>query len=143
MPETTVEAYGRYLFDRRAEARYIPALPSADLPRLVRADGSRWEPAPHDCHVNVSTMCAAIPEWRPVRGWLLFDFIDLLRFTAHSVIALPDGQLCDITPSNTSRPYPFLAAGIGEPEYCELIDHWRVQHLDYELATDRVYAQLG
>jgi hypothetical protein len=84
-----------------------------------------WKPAPNDCHANVSTWCKYMPEYSAVRGWLYFDFLDQLPyvlFNAHSVVRAPDGKLWDITPSQASQPYLFLAAEESEGEYAELIE---------------------
>lgn len=68
-----------------------------------------WRPAPHMCHLNVDTLCSNAKDFQAVRGWLVFDFYLFYRFTAHSVVRA-DGALYDITPSLTSRQYPFVRA---------------------------------
>ena len=59
--------------------------------------------------------------------------------TAHSVVRLESGAIYDITPRLTERPYPFLPTEESNAEYCAFVDDSGVQHLDYVLATGRVY----
>lgn len=75
-----------------------------------------------------------MPGYSPVRGWLYFDFVDLLPFVlfnAHSVVRDPEGSLWDITPAQASQPYPFLMAEESNEEYAALIQSGvsRIRHV--------------
>src|SRR5689334_12473115 len=79
-----------------------------------------WRPGAKDCHANVTTLCAHDSAYSSVRGWLYFDFggcLDRVQFLAHSAVRGPDGTLYDITPSQASQQYPFVAANLSEHEY--------------------------
>lgn len=97
-----------------------------------------WQPNAKDCHLNVTVLCSANPRCRPVRGWVVFDFGDLVRFNAHSMSRLEDGAVYDITPVLTERQYPFLPAEESDADYCDFIAGSVVQHVDYDVATGRV-----
>lgn len=129
-----IEQYGKRLFERR-ESGVIVTSAVASL--------GEWRPAENECHYNVSVWCAHQADCQPVRGWLYFHFEYLLpfvRFTAHSVIRSKDGQLYDITPARASQPYPFIEAEEGEAAYAAVIEGLGVQHLDYEVSTERTTA---
>jgi hypothetical protein len=135
MKDSDIQAYGRRLFERRESGIFVPP---------ANAGWGEWRPAQHSCHENVSTICAGDSRLQPIRGWLFFDFhyfFDYVRFTAHSVIRNEQGVLYDITPTQASRPYPFIQAEEGTDEFCAFINASNVLHLDYELATKRIYAR--
>ncbi len=84
-----------------------------------------WHPQLNSCHANVTELCAHDRSYSPVRGWLYFDFggyLDRVQFLAHSAIRAPNGNLYDITPSQATQQYPFLAAVEPEAEYRALIE---------------------
>jgi hypothetical protein len=122
------------LYDLRDTARIIP------LAQVEIGDGSAsgdWSPFPRFSHDNVSIWVRRSPEYKAVRGWVVFDFSSnptfrarFVRFAAHSVIEAPDGTLWDITQPYTSRPHPF----IRHPGTDEDFDYLRasaVMHVDH------------
>lgn len=129
MNDAELQRYGRRLFERRVTATIVP-------PARVRVGA--WQPTAKDCHLNVTVLCSANPRCRPVRGWIVFDFGDLVRFNAHSMSRLEDGAVYDITPVLTERLYPFLPAEENDADYCDFIAGHIVQHVDYDVATGRV-----
>jgi hypothetical protein len=97
-----IEEYVADLFRRRDEAVIVP--------RAVM-HGGNWQPQPKCCHDNVDVYCYFEKDYKPVRGWLFFDYgymLDRVAFLQHSILMFPDGHLLDITPSNASQNYPFL-----------------------------------
>lgn len=132
-PTDELITYAATLYARRSEGVIVPR-------RLIEING--WRPEPNDCHTNAATLAALDPKLKAVRGWLLFDFIGAfayVRFTAHSVIALGDGELVDITPAPPINPnagvYPFLRAGVSEHDFQAasdaLISAHGAAHLDH------------
>ncbi|HSI42830.1 MAG TPA: hypothetical protein VK949_00675 [Methylotenera sp.] len=90
-----------------------------------------WQPQANMCHHNVTTCCELHPEFKIVRGWLYFDLpnYSYAKFVAHSVVRAPDGELGDITPSNTFQDYPFLVSGLTEEEYAYVVEELGNQFL--------------
>jgi hypothetical protein len=122
------------LYDLRDTARIIP------LAQVEIGDGSAsgdWSPFPRFSHDNVNIWVRRSPEYKAVRGWVVFDFsrnptfrARFVRFAVHSVIEAPDGTLWDITQRYTSRPHPF----IRHPGTDEDFDYLRasaVMHVDH------------
>lgn len=108
----------------RYAAALYSRLRSAVVVRRHLIEINGWRPEPNDCHTNASTVAAVDPRVKAVRGWLLFDFeraFAYVRFTAHSVIELDDGELIDITPPPPHNPYagvyPFVRAELPEEEF--------------------------
>jgi hypothetical protein len=84
-----------------------------------------WRPEPKACHANVTTVCQSQPDYKPVRGWLYFDFAGALthvKFLAHSAVRAPNGELWDITPTSVKTRYPFIAATESEDDYAKLVE---------------------
>ena len=111
-----LKEYARRLYVRRTEAVFS---------RRARVSFGRWIPIEHECHANVAQWCAFQPNHRPVRGWLYFDYDNLLpyvHFNAHSVIQNEAGELVDITPTLASRDYPFLVDTESVHEYESLLE---------------------
>ena len=113
------------LYQRRHLAAFVPFVASAT---------PQFQPADNDCHRNVDIWCKLHPDQTPVRGWLLFEVFQhfgFFRFTAHSVVRLPDGTLFDLTPSRASQRYPFLGDHLTEEEYVLLVSSQQIVHLDH------------
>jgi hypothetical protein len=130
--QAALDEYVATLYRRRTEAVYLKPL---DV--VV----GKWRPREHECHANVNSLCDISSEYTPARGWLLFDFggfLDHVRFSAHSAVRVADGAVLDITPSQTSRPYPFISAGIDDADYIQLVAGRLVVHLDFYTATGDV-----
>ncbi|MDB5976951.1 MAG: hypothetical protein JWR07_3711 [Nevskia sp.] len=131
-----LQAYGRRLYECRDSGVLVPRA------QLVIGD---WSPQPNHCHANASVARDNDPNLEAVRGWVFFAFgylLDLVRFTAHSVVRTRDGQLLyDITPNRASQQYPFIVAEESEEAFRQLVEDANVQHLDYDLATGRTTAQ--
>lgn len=91
-----------------------------------------WEPQPNFCHHNVSIWCQLRPEYIPVSGWLYFDLpgLNFVKFVAHSAVKAPDGELYDITPSET-KDYPFIESELSEEEYAELVESKGFGEIDF------------
>lgn len=132
-PTDELLRYAATLYARRGGAVIVPR-------RLIEING--WRPEPSECHTNAATVAAVDPKVKAVRGWLLFDFIGAfayVRFTAHSVIELGDGELIDITPPPPINPnagvYPFLRAELPEQDFQAasdaLISTHGAAHLDH------------
>ena len=124
-PIVEVPEYSERLYARRLEGVMVP---------LAVVSLGAWNPAPNDCHANVSTWCKNMPKYTAVRGWLYFDYVDALPyvlFNAHSVIRAPDGRLWDITPTLASQPYPFLSTEGTDGEYEQLVEGGvsRIRHI--------------
>lgn len=90
-----------------------------------------WSPQENMCHHNVTKFCDSNPDYIPVRGWLYFDLpgLNVAKFLSHSVVRAPNGTLYDITPSNATARYPFLAANLTADEYAELVEVQGVSEL--------------
>lgn len=107
-------AYVAELYARRDTGQII---------QLGAISGENWEPQPNDCHNNVDIVCHNKPDHKAVRGWLYFDYanvMDVVSFMAHSVVETPDGQRFDITPPNpmsTGDQYPFIEANVSDEEF--------------------------
>ena len=118
------------------------------VPQAVRlpwrpGEIANWKASEHQCHSNVAYWCEHNPGDTTMPGWLYFSFgghMPYVRFTAHSVIRLLSGELRDITPSQTSMPYPFIPAEESPSEYDELVEHRRIMHLDLYISDGRVEA---
>lgn len=111
-----LKQYAARLHERRGEAALL---------QWADVSIGDWRPTPNECHGNVTTICERDSSYTAVRGWLYFDFDDLLdqvKFVAHSAVRTPDGTLCDITPSNASQQYPFIPAEETEKIYSQLVE---------------------
>ncbi len=93
-----------------------------------------WKAEAHFCHANTIEWCKRSPGDTRVPGWLYFDLLDMfghVRFAAHSVVRTQAGELIDITPSELTRPYPFLPAEEDHSQYdVVIIEQQRVMYLD-------------
>jgi len=73
-----------------------------------------WSPRQGECYANCDIWVIRSPEYRVIRGWVVFDLSNNpltrphFRFVGHSIIVAPDGKPWDITPNETSQAYPFL-----------------------------------
>lgn len=108
--------YAAKLFARLGEAVMLQRVE-------VNLDG--WRPKENECHRNASEIHLRNPSYTPVRGWLYFDFgglLDRVQILAHSAVRTPDGELCDVTPSHTSRFYPFIPAEESEEGFAALVE---------------------
>ena len=111
-----VNDYAAALYARRNEAAVVP-------PATV--DVKDWEPAPKECHQNVTDFCESFPDHKPISGWLLLDPGDgaaYVTFLAHSVVEAADGRLHDITPNPTGRVYPFIRALENRAEFAAFVE---------------------
>ena len=82
-----------------------------------------WLPNPKYCHDNVAAWVSQSPQHKRITGYLVFDTRQVLgvwQVVAHSVVQLEDGTLIDITPSEVSRPYPFVPHVGSEEEFVEM-----------------------
>lgn len=115
MANIDVDAYAKSLLARVGEAQVV---------RRAEVNIGEWKPLANMCHHNVTAWCESNPTYQVVRGWLYFDLpgLPVARFVAHSVVRAPDGELCDITPSNATRDYPFLEGKLSEEEFAELVE---------------------
>jgi len=110
------DAYAADLFSRIRQAALL---------RPMEVTIGDWRPEPKACHANVTTVCQSQPDYKPVRGWLYFDFAGALthvKFLAHSAVRAPNGELWDITPTSVKTRYPFIAAAESEDEYAKLVE---------------------
>jgi hypothetical protein len=124
-PPPDMAPYAARLYERRNEGIIVPGGRLAD---------SNWQPAFNDCHANVNALCEADPRYRPVRGWLYFDFnndLSFVRFTAHSVVMDEHDKLWDITPSRASQPYPFIRAEGTDDEFAQIVEVRGLGNLDH------------
>jgi len=67
-----------------------------------------------------------------VRGWLYFYFgghFHYVLFNAHSAVQTPEGDLCEVTPSFASQPYPFIVAEESEEEYAAFVEGHGIRRL--------------
>ena len=127
--EGALARYARRLYERRYNAVIVDRVP---------ATIQNWSPSKNDCHINVTTWCANHQSHKPVRGWMYFDFLGLMRyvyFNAHSVIENEHGELADITPLEASQPYPFIRAEEDDAAYRRLIRTHNLIRLTYYPAT--------
>jgi hypothetical protein len=100
-----------------------------------------WSAQAHQCHSNAVEWCKRCSGYVRVPGWLYFSYggaLDYVRFAAHSVVKAPTGELCDITPSELTVPYPFIVAAETEAKYDEVVQALRVQFLDFYVQDGRV-----
>lgn len=106
-------------------AELYSRLSEATIVMRVQIREGNWQPQPKKCHENVETFCKLHKDYRPVRGWLIFDLgghSDHVKFLQHSVVMSPDGQLIDITPSIAAQ-YPFLRAEESDEDFFEKENH--------------------
>jgi hypothetical protein len=111
MNEDQLKEYAEELKARLDEAVYL---------KRAEVNIEKWEPEYNKCHHNVTIWCCNNPTYKPVRGWLFFSALNLLK--SHSAVLTPDGELCDITPSMASAEYPFLPGNLSEEEYSSLVE---------------------
>lgn len=97
-----------------------------------------WNPEPKKCHENASTWADGNEGWKAIRGWLVIDFTDsflipkpVVHFIAHSIVRRPDGSLWDITPSEATQQYPFVAHPGTDEEFREIVEVHRLAAVDY------------
>ena len=124
------------LYDLRDTARIIP-LATVEIGDDSPSGDSKL--FPRFSHANVNIWVRRSPDYKAVRGWVVFDFssnptfrASFVRFAAHSVLEAPDGAPWDITQRYTSQPHPF----IRHPGTNEDFDRLRadgVLHVDYYL----------
>ena len=115
-PTLELSTYASTLYERRMTAVVVPR-------KMIEIHG--WRPEPNECHANASTCAAVDPRVTAVRGWLICEYPGAvyLRFTAHSVIELDDGELVDITPvPPLIWKYPFLRANVPDSEFHAISD---------------------
>ncbi len=127
-------AYAFRLLERVPQAVRLPWRPG---------ELETWKASEHQCHSNVAYWCRHNPGDSVVPGWLYFSYggyMPYVRFTAHSVVRLLSGELRDITPSQASMPYPFIAAEDSPSEYAQLVEHHQIMHLDLYISEGRVEA---
>lgn len=108
-----IEAYISELYRRRDEG---VVLPRAEM------HGGNWQPQRKLCHDNVDTYCEFDRRYKPIRGWLFFDFdycLDRVAFLQHSVLMFPDGTIFDITPAIASQDYPFIRVFESDEKFYE------------------------
>ena len=98
-----------------------------------------WKPLQNECHQNCTDLADLDERYKPVRGWLCFNFgpIGFYRFTAHSIVEDINGNFIDITPTPIGTVYPFIKSNLSEKEYQKLIDDLSIAHgachLDHEM----------
>lgn len=134
MPPFNLQAYGSRLYQRRE---------SGVIAERVEIAIGDWRPLKNRCHENATIHCERDPSCVPIRGWLFFDFgyqLPYVQFTAHSVVRRGDGVLMDITPAQTFQLYPFIQAEEADEKYAVLIEFSELQYLQYEPATNNVFA---
>ena len=122
-----IEAYAARLYERRSEGI---------ITGVAEASNDDWTPSKNECHANVTDWCEHYLGHKPVRGWLYFDFDNLLpivRFNAHSVIENENGELFDITPSKASQRYPFIRAEESEEEFAFLVEELNTTIINYSV----------
>jgi len=106
-----IEKYVAELYNRRSEATVV---------KRAHIREGLWQPQLKKCHENVDAYCQLHKDFKPIRGWLFFDygyFLDHVAFCQHSVVMSPDGQLIDITPSNATQDYPFLRVEESDKDF--------------------------
>lgn len=116
------------LMSARSAERFVPFVEHAE---------PGWAPAPCCCHSNVDWWAARHEDFIPVRGWLVFDFsrastelIDVVRFTAHSVLQGPDEALIDITPTRAKARYPFVLHPGTPDEFGKIVEILGLAYID-------------
>ena len=101
------------LYDLRDTARIIP------LAQVEIGDGSAsgdWSPFPRFPHDNVNIWVRRSPEYKAVRGWVVFDFSSILRFeldsfgSPHTPLSRHPMARYGILPSGTHRDRTRLSA---------------------------------
>lgn len=134
-PLPALREYAASVFGRIAEGVIVPRV-------TLAIDG--WAAQPNLCHENVHSLTALNLGYRPVTGWLFFDFQYLfpyVRFTAHSVVENSAGELLDITPLPPQNPnaalYPFIRSGLSHDDFHSavyyLTEAHGTAHLDHPL----------
>ena len=116
-PNRNLARYAASLYARKHECQLVTR-------QMVSIDN--WQPRPNHCHSNALILEIYGEGYIAVHGWLLIDFDgmrDFVRFTAHSMVMNPQGQLLDVTPSYPEAPlYPFITANLSEIDYEEVLD---------------------
>jgi hypothetical protein len=85
-----------------------------------------WTPEAKMCRHNVSICCSINQDYSPVHGWLCienFEDKNNIIFVSHTIVRRASGELRDITPTNCSTEYSFLACYLNEDEYIDLINN--------------------
>lgn len=70
MQSPILTPFAARLYDLRHTGEIVP------FREVGIGDGSApddWKPAPHYCHANVDTWVWRCPEYKAVRGWMVFD----------------------------------------------------------------------
>jgi hypothetical protein len=69
-----------------------------------------WRPQPKMCYSNVDYWIERHPHHKRVLGFAYFNAsaLSFLRFAAHCVVEIEDGQLIEITPHGALGGYPFI-----------------------------------
>jgi len=131
-PSQALKSYAASLYARRNEGIVAPRK------RIIVGE---WAPAANLCHANATELAEKDKNYSAIRGWLYFaigECSPFVRFAAHSVVQMNDGQLIDITPTDPIVSlYPFIRANLSEDDYADAVyaledkyqssnclDHW-------------------
>ncbi len=116
MNDFGIDNYARSLYSRIGEAILLPH-------KLINS--GEWEAKQRMCHHNVSELHLFDCRYIPVRGWFYFDLpgLGVVKFVAHSAIRTPEGEIIDITPSDTHNDYPFLDGNLSEEQYEHVVEN--------------------
>ncbi|WP_432474471.1 hypothetical protein [Amphritea sp. HPY] len=89
--------------------------------KSISVDG--WQPIEHRCHDNVARLCELDSAYKHVYGFLFSNTSELgfVSFIFHSVVKDSNGNLIDITPTTAREKYSFLASGLPDEAYEELM----------------------
>lgn len=98
MSDADLKGLAYRLYDRRDEGRLV---------ERVAVDVDGWKPANGMCHHNAEFYVSKVPGCKVVRGWIMADYSDDVRFFAHSMVETPQGELMDITPNPLAWSYSF------------------------------------
>jgi hypothetical protein len=134
-PRELIELANR-LFDLRKTGRFILFLRVG----AQNDETGSWTPLPNFSHDNVEVWIRRHPQYKPVRGWHIFDFSHSpfvsrphFEFAPHSVISDLEGRLFDITPNAMSPPYSFIRHPGTNDEFDHLITKYGILHLKHYL----------
>ena len=124
MTNFDIDGYAYSLFSRVDEAKLL---------NHEKIDFGEWVAKPKMCHHNVSKLHLFNNSYIPIRGWLYFDLpgLNYVKFVAHSAIRTPDGEVVDITPSDSLRSYPFLDGNLSEKQYTYVVEELGFREVNY------------